>query len=589
MKKYKLPFSGKDLPLSDGQRIWIDGLLSGFSHQALIRKDFAEDVQIGLPLAILYGSQTGNAESVAYSCAELAKHHGLTAQVIDMGDIEVSDLPAIERLLVVTSTYGEGEMPDNAETLWQALAADDAPRLEKTHFSVLGLGDTAYDQFCEAAKLWDSRLEQLGAKRIAERVDCDVDFEDDAEAWSANVLPIISQKGSQKLAEAPQKQVAKTQSQYTRKNPLLAKLIAKRMLTSEQSGKEIIHYEFDLGDSGERYQVGAMLNVLPRNHEALVQELLTTLKADADEVVTWREQEITLGTLFAEKLEIRTPSIEFIQAIAERSDNTKLLVLLDKREDLDSFIYGKDIVYLLNRYPAAAFDVESLLPLLKPLAPRAYSISSSINKHDKQVHLTIGSVRYRMDNRKLKTDRDFLGVCSTWLADSVAVGDSVPCYFSPNKHFTVPQDDDCPMIMVGPGTGIAPFRAFLEEREVRGATGDNWLFFGDREEKNDFVYREELTAWQQSGLLTRLDLAFSRDQAEKIYVQTRMAEHGKTLFEWLERGAYFYVCGDANRMAKDVDKTLHQIIAEHGELDEQGARDYVEAMKKAKRYVRDVY
>ncbi|PIE46308.1 MAG: sulfite reductase subunit alpha [Gammaproteobacteria bacterium] len=589
MKKLKLPFSGKDLPLSDGQRVWLDGLLSGFSQQAVIRKDFAEDVQIGLPLAILYGSQTGNAESVAYSCAEMAKSHGLTAQVIDMEDMRAADLPAIERLLIITSTYGEGEMPDNAETLWQAVSEDDAPQLPQTFFSVLALGDTAYDGFCEAGKLWDNRLAELGAKRIAERLDCDVDFEDDAEAWSANVLPIISQKGSQKLAEAPQKQAAKAQSQYTRKNPLLATLIAKKTLTGEQSGKEIIHYELDLGDSGERYQVGGMLNVLPRNHSQLVEELLTVLKAKAEDSVTWRERDITLGELFRDKLEIRNPSIELVQAIAERSDNTKLLVLLDQREQLDDFIYGKDIVYLLNRYPTAAFDAERLLPLLKPLSPRAYSISSSLNMHDKQVHLTVGSVRYTLQNKKILSDRQYLGVCSTWLADSVAVGDKVPCYFSPNKHFTVPQDDNCPMIMVGPGTGIAPFRAFLEEREVRGASGDNWLFFGDREEKNDFIYRDELMAWQQSGLLTRLDLAFSRDQAEKIYVQTRMAEHGKALFEWLQRGAYFYVCGDASHMAKDVDKMLHTIIAEHGGLDESGAAAYVEAMKKAKRYVRDVY
>ncbi len=589
MKKLKLPFSGKDLPLGEGQRIWLDGLLAGFSQQAVIRKSLAEDVDLGLPLAILYGSQTGNAEMVAHNCAEMAKDHGLTAQVIDMSDIEVGDLPALERLLIITSTYGDGEMPDNAETLWTALSVDDAQRLENTYFSVLGLGDTAYDKFCEAAKLWDSRLEQLGAKRIAERVDCDVDFEHNADAWSANVLPIISQKGSQKLAEAPQKQAAKTQSQYTRKNPLSATLIGKKTLTSPESSKEIIHYEFDLGESGETYQVGAMLNLLPRNHQHLVAELLKTLKANTDDLVTWRESEMTLGELFTDKLEIRNPSIEFIQALAERSNNTKLLVLLDQREELDKFIYGKDIVYLLNRYPAAEFDNDSLLPLLKPLAPRAYSISSSINKHNKQVHLTVGSVRYKMDNHKLKTNRDFLGVCSTWLADSVAVGDSVPCYFSPNKHFTVPQDDNAPMIMVGPGTGIAPFRAFLEEREIRGATGDNWLFFGDREKENDFIYREELTVWKKSGLLTHLNLAFSRDQAEKIYVQTQMQEHGKELFDWLERGAYFYVCGDASRMAKDVDKMLHTIIAAHGGLNEAEAAAYVEAMKQAKRYVRDVY
>lgn len=585
MKKLKLPFSGKDLPLADGQRIWLDGLLAGFSQQAVIRKDFAEDTNIGLPLVILYGSQTGNAESVAYGCAELAKIHGLTAQVIDVGDVAVADLATIERLLIVTSTYGEGEMPDNAETLWQALEADDAPRLEKTFFSVLALGDTAYDAFCEAGKLWDSRLEQLGAKRIAERVDCDVDFEDDANAWSSHVLPLISQKGSQKLSDAPQKQAAKAPSQYTRKNPLLAKLITKKMLTAPASGKEIVHYELDLGDSGETYKVGGMLNVLPRNHSHLVKELLALLEVSAEDTVIWRDNEITLGELFTHKLEIRNPSPEFVKAIAEHADDTKLQVLLDQRELLDDFLYGKDIVDLLRRYERAELTLDAFIALLKPLAPRAYSISSSINKHHKQVHLTVGNVRYTLKDK----NREHLGVCSTWLADAVEIGDEVPCYFSPNKHFTVPADDSCPMIMVGPGTGIAPFRAFLEEREIRQASGDNWLLFGDREEKNDFIYQDELTHWQQSGLLTRLDLAFSRDQAEKVYVQHRMQEHGKTLFEWLERGAYFYVCGDASRMAKDVDKALQAIIAEHGNQDEAGAKAYVEAMKKAKRYVRDVY
>ncbi len=582
MKKLKLPFSGNDLPLSDGQKVWVDGLLSGFSQQALIRKDFAEDVNIGLPLAILYGSQTGNAEMAAYNCADMAKNHGLTAQVIDMGDVEVSDLPTYERLLIVTSTYGEGEMPDNAETLWEAVSEDDAPRLEGVYFSVLGLGDTAYDEFCEAAKLWDARLEALGAKRVAERIDCDVDFEADAEAWSANVLPIISQKGSQELAEPPKKQTAKTQSQYTRKNPLLATLLTKKVLTTEQSSKEIVHYEFDLGDSGESYKVGGMLNLLPSNHPHVIRELLDAVDSNESDTVSWNGQTIAAGELFADKLEIRNPSIELVQAVAERSADTKLQVLLDNREKLDDFLYGKDIVDLIKRY-SPDFSLQDLVDLLKPLAPRAYSISSSINKHAKQVHLTVGSVRYDLKGR------EHLGVCSTWLADAVTEGQSVPCYFSPNKHFTVPEDDDTPMIMVGPGTGIAPFRAFLEEREVRGAKGDNWLFFGDREEKNDFIYRDELSAWQQSGLLTRLDLAFSRDQAEKIYVQTRMAENGKTLFEWLECGAYFYVCGDALRMAKDVDSTLHAIIAEHGGLNEAEAKDYVKALKKAKRYVRDVY
>lgn len=313
-------------------------------------------------------------------------------------------------------------------------------------------------------------------------------------------------------------------------------------------------------------------------------ELLSVLDSSGDQIEPLNGDSLSLEKIFTERLEIRTPSKELITEIAIRSGDKLLNQLVEAGgEQLNDFLWGKDIVDLLTLYPNAQFSVAEFIALLKPLAPRAYSISSSINHHDNEVHLTIGNVRYQSN------DREHHGVCSTFLSDIANVGDKVKCYFSPNKNFSVPQDSNAPMIMVGPGTGIAPFRAFLEERIASKAQGKNWLIFGDRNSKTDFIYQDEIEAMQQSGVIDRLDLAFSRDQAEKIYVQDRMTENGKELFNWLENGAYFFICGDAYRMAKDVDKVLHDIIEEHGQLSSEQAAEYINQLKKQKRYVRDVY
>lgn len=586
----KVPYLPADMPFNETQQQWMGGFLAGLHTRLLMTAAQAPVVAPTAaaeqrPLTIIVGTQTGNAQACAEDAAAVATTQGLTPQVLDMDDVSLGLLAGTERLLVVTSTYGEGEMPDNAETLWQAISADDAPRLEHMFFSVLALGDTNYDEFCLAGKLWDERLAELGASRIADRVDCDVDFDEPAQAWIEKAVPEIASKGSSSAAVAPAaKSPAKPKSKFNRSNPLMVSLLTKKLLNKEGSSKGIYHYEFDLSGSGEHYEAGDALNVVALNQPSLVEECLEVFGASGDTELTWKDQRYTASELLRTQLEIRTPSKDLIAELAQVSQDEELNRLLENgdNEAMNDFLWGKDSVDLLKAYKGD-MSLLRFVELCKPLAARAYSISSSINAHPEQVHLTIGNVRYEGNGRQ------YNGVCSTYLADLVEAGEPVGCYFSPNKSFAVPEDDSVPMIMVGPGTGIAPFRAFLEERQARKASGDNWLFFGDRNRETDFIYQDEMEAMQSEGVLTRLDLAFSRDQAEKIYVQDLMKQSGAQFFEWLERGAYFFICGDAYRMAKDVDAAIHDIIAEHGKMSAEEAQAYVAKLKQAKRYVRDVY
>ncbi|MBD1558082.1 sulfite reductase flavoprotein subunit alpha [Vibrio sp. S9_S30] len=585
----KVPYLPQDIPFNDDQKTWLAGFFSGLHSRLLVKEEsvvHAESKPQVKALTILYGSQTGNAEAVAYDTAEKAKEYGMTASVYDMDDVDAQIFVKSSRILIVTSTYGEGEMPDNAESLWQTMSDEHAPQLDGTFFSILALGDTSYDEFCLAGKLWDERLEELGATRVTARVDCDIDFEQPAEEWMIATLPGIADKGDDGEATVAQGGSApKAKSKYSRKQPLQATLKHKRVLNKAGSSKEIVHYEISLEGSGECYKAGDALNVIAQNRPELVQAFLEHFQFSGDEKPSWNGDNFSLREIFTSHLDIRTPSKEFVKALAESASDHTLIALIGNEDNkgLNDFLWGKDILDLLRQYPSVTLSLAEILSLLKPIAPRAYSISSSLNKHADEVHLTIGSVRYQ------NGDRDYNGTCSTWLADLVEEGDVVPCYFAPNKNFAVPEDDKAPMIMVGPGTGIAPFRAFLEEREVQASPGDNWLIFGDRNSATDFIYQEELEALQSKGVLTKLDLAFSRDQAEKVYVQDKMRESGAELYEWLERGGYFFVCGDAYYMAKDVDKALHDVIEVHGNKSKEEAEAYVNQLKKQKRYVRDVY
>ena len=568
------PVLPKGLPISSKQKHWIGGLLSGLQIQVASLGGVASDA--GKPITIVYGTQTGNSEAMAEEAAAVAKKYGMAPKVMDMGDINLENFAQTERLLVVTSTYGEGEMPDNAHVIWEEITAGDAPKFENTFFSVLSLGDTSYDQFCEAGKLWDKRLEELGATRVTDRVDCDVDFEDAAMAWVASVMPIITEKGSQETISVDGSIKKSTKPKFDKKNPLKAELITKRVLSGDKSSKEIVHFEFSLGDSGETYLAGDALNIIPENRPDLIKEIVDLFDTKPDEE--------TMKRLRCD-LEIRTPSKELVELVGAKTEDEEMRRMVENndKEAIEDFLWGLDSYQLIKLYGTGNIAFYDFLNTCKPLTPRAYSISSSIKKHENEVHLTIGSVRYKNEGRRQN------GVASTFLADFTKVGHEVKCYFSPNKQFKIPEDGDKPIIMVGPGTGIAPFRAFLEEREATGAKGENWLVFGDRNKAHDYIYQEEIEEMQLSGLLTKVDLAFSRDQDKKIYVQDKMVENGQEMFAWLEKGGYFFICGDAYRMAKDVDKALRFVIQKHGAMSEDEASDYVKKLKKEKRYVRDVY
>ncbi|QNG18198.1 sulfite reductase subunit alpha [Rhodococcus triatomae] len=584
----------QDAPFSTDQRVWLSGFLAGVQSRLLVAADAAgSGATSSAPVVhVLYGSQTGNAESVAEDAAEAARAQGLSPVVSALDDMDLDRLTTVERLLVVTSTYGEGEMPDNAELFWEALSAEGTPRLEQCEFAVLALGDTGYDGFCQAGKVIDTRLEQLGARRLTARVDCDVDYEDAAAAWVAETVPLLAAEagagaGAGAGADATLPEVAakpkRKRSQWTRKNPYASTVAVNRCLSKPGSAKEIRHYEFALAESGLEYEAGDALGVMPINDPVLVQAVIDRLGIDGDTSVAGHDR--PLRDVLAYSLEIRTPSHELITEIEQRAGDDELshVVRHGDKEALDAWLWGKDVLDLLLLDPSPAFEVDEFTGLLRPLQHRAYSISSSPKAVPGSVHLTVASVRHCTDGR----DRG--GVCSTFLADRIGDGECAGIFVSPNKSFRVPTDDGAPMIMVGPGTGVAPFRAFLQERRARGASGKNWLFFGDQHRASDYIYEDELTQFADEGVLHRLDLAFSRDQADKVYVQTRMAEHGKELFGWLEEGGHFYVCGDASRMAKDVDRALHAVIETHGGMSADAASEYVNTLKREKRYLRDVY
>jgi sulfite reductase (NADPH) flavoprotein alpha-component len=570
MKTHQLP---NDAPYRDNQRAWLGGFFAGL-HSQLVQN--SGNAQTARTIHILYGSQTGTAESVARDAVKVAKAHGLNPVIKSMDEVDADALTKMETLLIVTSTYGEGEMPDNAQMLWSAVQADSMAKLENLQFAVLALGDTSYDLFCQAGIDWDNRLAELGATRLQTRVDCDVEYEEPAEEWMHSVIPALA--GSDATTAIVSDDEG-DKFQYNRKNPFPAKLLVNRLLTAENSSKETRHYEISIVGSGLSYEAGDALCVVPTNCPDLVAEILKAIKCDGGEIIN----DVSLREALQNQFEIKTPSKELLQEIATRSGNQELNNALNDKEALSNYLWGRDTLDLLLQNLSAEFSAAEFLALLKPLQHRAYSISSSGKANPETVHLTVASVRYNA------FDRPHKGVCSTFLADLTDENTSIRCFFTPNKVFRVPDNNDLPIIMVGPGTGIAPFRAFLQEREIRGAKGKNWLFFGDRNAATDFIYRDELEVMQKEGLLNRLDLAFSRDQEEKIYVQDKMREHGAELFAWLELGGYFFVCGDAYHMAKDVDKALHDVIATHGKKSEQQAIDYVNQLKKDKRYVRDVY
>lgn len=584
----KIPYIPEDAPFNGDQKYWLAGFLAGLHSRLLVLEDKQQPAAgtgaaATTQLHILYGSQTGNAEALAQTAAKSARAKGLVPVVQALGDVDLDVFATMRHVLIVTSTYGEGEMPDNAQLFWDAISASTAPRLEQMHFAVLAIGDTGYDGFCQAGKFIDMRLEQLGAKRVVDRIDCDIDYEEPSSEWLNSSMPQFAASAGSSgtvLESAPEAPVIPGSN---KSNPYAAALITNKRLSGEQSAKDIRHFEFDLAGSGLKYEAGDALGVIPVNEPSLVSLLLTQLNADYQTPVPGFDR--SLGDLLTYQFEISEPSRKLIEWVGQNTTNQELRHVLqhDDKDALGVWLWGKDTLDLLQLELTRTLTVPEFVALLRPLQHRAYSISSSSKAHPDQVHLTVASVRYHSGGRNRG------GVCSTYLAERVRRGEKPAIFISPNKAFRVPANNSAPLIMVGPGTGIAPFRAFLQERQATGAQGKNWLFFGDQHQEHDFIYQDELLAWRDSGLLTRLDLAFSRDQEKKIYVQSRMLEQGAELYAWLQEGAYFYVCGDASRMAKDVDNALYEVVRQFGGLSTERAADYVDQLKKEKRYLRDVY
>jgi sulfite reductase (NADPH) flavoprotein alpha-component len=535
-------------------------------------------------LSIVYGSESGNAQGLAQAARKEAQKRGFKAAVVDMADRSAADLAKEKNLLIITSTWGDGDPPDNAISLHAAVMAPGAPSFAGVSYAVCALGDTSYDKFCQTGKDFDRRLAELGARRFFDRVDCDTDYEAPFASWLDGALTSL-QKSSGGGSSGVSLSVAAeplAASAYGKKNPFAAPLKEKILLNGRGSEKEVWHHELSLEGSGLSYEPGDSLAVIPENRPADVEALLSA-GGFADEEVTVDGVSCDLATALRVSYDCTGLTKNVASKYNELAKSAKLSQVLADGDACKAYLYGRQVVDLLHDFPVKGLSGSDFLGLLRKMPPRLYSIASSLRAQADEVHLTIAAVRYHAHGR------DRAGVASTFLADRVAAGESVPVYVAPNKNFKLPTDSSAPIIMVGPGTGVAPFRAFLQDRQATGAKGRNWLFFGDQRYTLDFLYQVEWQDYLKDGVLTKLDVAFSRDQKQKIYVQHRMLERAAELWRWLEEGAYFYVCGDASRMAGDVHETLIRIAEQVGGKSRADAETYVEALRKSKRYLRDVY
>ncbi|MGJ8633720.1 MAG: sulfite reductase subunit alpha [Luteolibacter sp.] len=567
-------------PFSPEQRAW----LSDFLGKMLVQPaGGAAPTGPTVPVTVLFGSQTGTAEGLAKKLVKKLKKGNFEANLQDMATYEKENLPKEKNLLVITSTYGDGEPPDSALELHTWLMSDDAPKLDDVSFSVFSLGDSSYPDFCQCGTEFDARLEALGAKRFYDRVDVDVDPDDPYAEWSAGVISLLAPAASE-VGTVEEDDVDLDDLGFSKKNPFPSTVLNNYNLNGVGS-KETHHIEFSLADSGLEYEVGDALGVYPQNPEDVVDEIIAALPFKGGEVPDQYGNDIPLRDALISNYDIGNINKSLIEKWQKRSGSPFLrsLVEADDKKQWEDFCWGRDLIDLILNYPADFSDSEDFVSVLKKLQPRLYSIASSPKAHQDEVHLCIGIVRYDTHGRKRG------GICSTFLSDRLSDATKPGVYLHSNAAFRLPADGNVPVIMVGPGTGIAPFRAFLEERKATESKGRNWLFFGNPHEATDFLYKDELEAYQADGTLSRMDLAWSRDQKEKIYVQNLMVNEGAELWKWLEDGAAFYVCGDASRMAKDVDAALHTVAKEHGGLSEEDAAAYVAQLKKDKRYLRDVY
>jgi sulfite reductase (NADPH) flavoprotein alpha-component len=579
--------------LTPQQLVWLSGYFYG---QATSGAASTGTVPAAIPnaaaapapaekLTILYGSHTGNGKKIAEQAAEAAAARGLKAEVRDMNDYPGRQLAQEQNLLVVVSTHGEGEPPVSAEELHQFIGGPRAPKLPNLKFSVLALGDTSYLHFCQTGKDFDERLAKLGGTRLLERIDADVAYKPAAAHWITTVLDKLTAASPAASATSPAAVVAEPQptAQFSSENPWPAKILESIQLNGRGSDKETYHIELDLAGSGLAYAPGDALAVVPVNHHPLVEEVLRAGRLSDTAPVQLGSESLPLAAALASRRELTVLTRDVLERYAVLAPHAELQGLLGDNARLQPYLYGRDVADLLTDFPTDQLTPQLLADTLRPLPTRAYSIASSLLAHPDEVHLTVGAVRYEAFGRRKH------GVCSSFLADRVAVGDEVRVFVERNEYFKLPQDSATDIIMVGAGTGIAPFRAFVEERAELGASGRNWLLFGNPHFTTDFLYQAE---WQQQlkrGGLAKLDVAFSRDQAEKVYVQDRLLENSRDVFGWLENGAQFYVCGDKSRLGQAVQTALTQVVQKEAGLSPEAAAAYVKNLRKQRRYLEDVY
>ncbi|WP_072690481.1 bifunctional nitrate reductase/sulfite reductase flavoprotein subunit alpha [Rhodococcus marinonascens] len=610
-----VPVLPPSAPIHGFKRMWLDGVMAGLFSRSDVSDSAVASGRSSVgteaarhPVTVVWASQTGNAEEFAAECAEKLAAAGHATRLISMDECDVASLADVRDLLIITSTFGDGDAPDNGGGFWAALNSDEAPTLSQTRYAVLAFGDSNYNDFCGHGKRIDSRLGQLEAKRLIDRVDCEPDYEGQAGEWLTQVQKLIGERQvatgtpaspatatsarpatgtpARPATGTPASAVreAKKALTYTRKSPLVTRLTRNVPLSSAGSWKDVRQLGFEVSDPEFSYEAGDALGVWPTNSEDVVDEWLKGTRLTPDVPVRLPDlPEMSLRDALRTQFEITKTTPDLLRFVRSRTQDTELdrLMRPQNKIALGQWLWGRQSMDVLAEYEVDA-DVEEWLGVLTRLTPRLYSISSSSKVDPDEVQLTVAAVRYNHEGKNRS------GVCSTFLADQCDDAD-VPIFVQKSAHFRPPRAADAPMIMVGPGTGVAPFRGFLHERRELGHTGKNWMFFGEQHEATDFYYREEMEAMKRDGFLTHLDAAFSRDQRQKVYVQDRLREHGAELWSWMQDGAFFYVCGDASRMAKDVDETLRELVRIHGRLDEEDTERYMKQLVADKRYVRDVY
>lgn len=594
--------------LTETQQIWLSGYLSamglttapsaGAGVQAVQSNAIgnAEGSAVSQPVAsrevtVLFGSQTGNCQRLAGSLSRKLEEQGFQVTITAMNSFKPNALKKVENLLLLVSTHGEGEPPDNARMFHEFLYSKRAPQLENLKFSVLALGDTSYEFFCQTGKDFDQRLEELGGKRLSPRVDCDLDYDDSVTEWFEGVIGALNAHLNAPAIAAKAVQAAEdTDSQeplYTRNNPFKAEVLENLNLNGRGSDRETRHLELSLEGSNIQFEPGDALGVYPENHPELVDAIIHTMGWNPNDIVPFNKkgEEGSLREALLHHYEITVLTKPLLEQAAKLSSSNKLKDLLapERAQQLKEYIQGRDLLDLVQDFSPWEGSASNFVTILRKLPARLYSIASSYKANPDEVHLTVRAVRYEAHGRER------YGVCSVHCAERVQPGDTLPIYIQHNPNFKLPTNPDAPIIMIGPGTGVAPFRSFLEERGELGVEGKSWLFYGDRHFVTDFLYQTDWQRMLKDGLLTKLDVAFSRDTEEKVYVQHRILEKSREVYEWLQAGAHIYICGDEKHMAHDVHSALITVIQHEGGLSPEEAAAYLDNMQQAQRYQRDVY